>query len=180
MKCPRCQQEKPPQAKFCLECGAPFKVRQERGASAVSSVDLHRALSDALEQQAATSEILRVISMSQADVQPAFDTIVANAVNLCAARMGAVYRFDGQLLHLVAHHNYPPEVLRILQEMHPRAPQLDQASGRAVLTRAVAQIEDMLADPLYPHRRAAPGSLGRSLARSGIASCPLVATGSLQ
>jgi two-component system, NtrC family, sensor kinase len=157
MKCPRCQQENPPQAKFCLECGTSFKAPLKSDLPAASSVDLQRALSDVREQQAATSEILRVISTSQTDVQPVFDTIVANAVNLCTAHMGAVYRFDGRLLHLVAHHNYPPEVLRILQQMHPRAPQLDQASGRAVLTRAVAQIEDMLADPLYAHQVALAG-----------------------
>ena len=64
-------------------------------------------LTQALEQQTATSEILRVISQSQTNVQPVFDTIVANSVNLCGARMGAVYRFDGALLHLVAHHTTP-------------------------------------------------------------------------
>ncbi len=77
-------------------------------------------------------------------------TIVANAVRLCNARMGAVYRFDRELVHLVAHHNYPTEVLEVLQRMHPRPPQPDQASGRAILTRAVVQIEDMLADPAVP------------------------------
>jgi GAF domain-containing protein len=117
----------------------------------------NRDLTEALEQQTATAEILRVISRSQTDVQPVFDTIVPNAVSLCGARMGAVYRFDGELMHLVAHHNYPPAVLEVLQQMHPRPPQPDQASGRAILTRAVAQIEDMLADPLYPREIALAG-----------------------
>jgi GAF domain-containing protein/CheY-like chemotaxis protein len=107
------------------------------------------SLTESLEQQTATSEILRVISRSQTDVQPVFDTIVVNSVQLCGARMGAVYRFDGHLLHLVAHHNYPQAVLAMLQQMHPRPPQQDQASGRAILTRAPAQITDMLADPVY-------------------------------
>jgi GAF domain-containing protein/CheY-like chemotaxis protein/anti-sigma regulatory factor (Ser/Thr protein kinase) len=106
-------------------------------------------LTEALEQQTATSEILRVISQSQTDVQPVFDTIVVNSVNLCGARMGAVYRYDGKLLHMAAHHNYPPAVLEILQRMHPRPPQPDQASGRAILTRVPVQIADMLADPVY-------------------------------
>jgi len=117
----------------------------------------NRDLTEALEQQTATAEILRVISSSPTDVQPVFDTIVPNAVSLCGARMGAVYRFDGELMHLVAHHNYPPAVLEVLQQMHPRLPQPDQASGRAILTRAVAQIEDMLADPLYPREIALAG-----------------------
>ena len=131
----------------------------------------NRDLTEALEQQTATSEILRVISSSPTDVQPVFDTIVANAVRLCGARMGAVYRFDGQLLHLVADHNYPPEVLEVLRQMHPRRPQDDQASGRAVLTRAVAQIEDMLADPQYRREVAIAGGwrsiLGVPMLREG-------------
>jgi PAS domain S-box-containing protein len=110
----------------------------------------NRDLTETLEQQTATSEILRVISQSPTDVQPVFDTIVASAVRLCGARMGAVYRFDGELVHLAAHHNYSPEVLDVLRQMHPRPPQSDQASGRAILTRSVATIEDTLADPLYP------------------------------
>jgi GAF domain-containing protein/CheY-like chemotaxis protein len=106
-------------------------------------------LTEALEQQTATSEILRVIGRSQTNVQPVFDTIVANAVSLCGAHQGAVYQFDGELVHFVAHSNYAPEVLEVLGRMYPRLPQPDQVSGRAILSRAVAQIEDMLADPLY-------------------------------
>ena len=106
-------------------------------------------LTQALEQQTATSEILRVISRSPTDVQPVFDTIVASAVSLCDARQGAVYQFDGELMHFVAHHNYRPEVLGVLQGMYPRSPQPDQISGRAIVAREVTQIEDTLADPLY-------------------------------
>jgi len=114
-------------------------------------------LTEALEQQTATSEILRVISSSPTDVQPVFDTIVGNAVNLCGARMGAVYRFDRELVHLAAHHNYPPEALEILRRIYPRPPQPDQVAGRAILARAVAQIEDVLADPLIPREIALAG-----------------------
>jgi two-component system, NtrC family, sensor kinase len=92
---------------------------------------------------------LRVISSPPTDVQPVFDTIVANAVRLCNARMGAVHLYDGKLVHIVALHNFPPEAVEVLHRMYPRPPQLDQASGRAILTRAVAQIGDMLADPQY-------------------------------
>ncbi|HSE05399.1 MAG TPA: GAF domain-containing protein, partial [Methylomirabilota bacterium] len=107
-------------------------------------------LTTALDRQTATSEILRVISGSLVDVQPVFDTIVASAVRLCGARMGALYRFDADLVHLAAHHDYPPDVLAVLQQMHPRPPRRDQASGRAILDRAVAEIEDTLADAQYP------------------------------
>ena len=111
--------------------------------------ELERELTEARQQQVATSEILRVISMTQTDVQQVFDTIIANAVKLCGARQGAVYLYDGKLVHLGAPRNYAPEIIEILRRMYPRPPQPDQISGRAILTAAVAQIEDMRIDPLY-------------------------------
>src|SRR5262249_28818240 len=69
----------------------------------------HAQVTEALERQTATSEILRVISESPTDVQPVFDAIVRSAVRLCDGMVGAVFRFDGELMHLAAHHNYPPE-----------------------------------------------------------------------
>jgi GAF domain-containing protein len=121
-------------------------------------------LTESLNQQTATSEILRVISSSRTDLQPVFDTIVASAVRLCGARMGAVFRFDGKLIHLVAHHNYTPEVLEVLHRTHPRPPQPDQVSGRVILTGAVAQVGDVLADPNYLiHEIARAGNWGSIL-----------------
>jgi len=70
--------------------------------------DAEARATESLEQQAATSEIPRVISSSPADVQPVFDAIVESAVRLCGGLFGAVLRFDGALLHLAAHHNVPP------------------------------------------------------------------------
>jgi hypothetical protein len=92
------------------------------GPSARSYTDLQRALSEALEQQTATSEILRVISSSLSDVQPVFDAIAANAARLCDAVNGLVIRFDGQLLHLEAHHNVDPERLAAVRQAYPRSP----------------------------------------------------------
>src|SRR5262249_34302094 len=70
-----------------------------------------RELRQALEQQTATSDILGVISSSPTDLQPVFDTIAKHAVKLCGALFSSVYRFDGELIHMVAHHNYPPLAL---------------------------------------------------------------------
>src|SRR5262245_64692341 len=98
-----------------------------------------RELDESREQQTATAEILKVLSSSTFDLQTVFDTIVVNAVRLCHAHMGAVHRFDGRLIHIVAYHNFPPEAVKVLQSMYPRPPQPDQASGRAILTRELAQ-----------------------------------------
>src|SRR5262245_40665780 len=72
-------------------------------------------LTDALEQQTATSEILKVISQSPTDTQPVFDTIAENAVRLCNGQLAGVYRFDGTLIHFVAHHNWTTEGLETVR-----------------------------------------------------------------
>jgi GAF domain-containing protein/anti-sigma regulatory factor (Ser/Thr protein kinase) len=100
---------------------------------------------EAQEQQAATAEILRVISSSPTDVQPVFDVIVRSAVRLCDGLFGSVFRFDGDLMHLAAHHNYAPTAHHALLEMLPMQPRLDSplTAARAILTRAVVQFEDL-------------------------------------
>ena len=75
--------------------------------------DVHAGLTEVLEQQTATSEILRVISSSPTDLQPVFDSIIRSAVRLCHGLVGGLYRFDGALMDLVSHHNVTPEALEI-------------------------------------------------------------------
>jgi GAF domain-containing protein/CheY-like chemotaxis protein len=121
-------------------------------------------LTEALERQTATSEILRVISSSPTDVQPVFATIIQSAVQLSGARRGALYRFDGQLLHLVAHHNQGTDALAALQRAYPMPPSRTQASGRGILARAVVEIPDVRNDPDYLPGMAAEMDLGSLLA----------------
>ena len=134
------------QAVIAIENVRLFTELQEKNRALIEA---HAQVTESLEQQTATSEILRVISSSQTDVQPVFDTIVGSAVRLCRAHIGAVFQFDGERLHLVAHHNFTPEVLDAVGRLHPRPPQRDMVSGRAILSRAVVQIEDVLADSEY-------------------------------
>src|SRR5262245_44554865 len=100
-------------------------------------------------QQAATSEILRVISSSSTDVQPVFDSIAQNALRLCEAQFASVFRFDGQLVHFVAHHGGSPEGIEALRRAFPIVPHTGSAGGRAILTGAVAHIPDVHKDPSY-------------------------------
>ncbi|HEY4911416.1 MAG TPA: GAF domain-containing protein, partial [Methylomirabilota bacterium] len=108
---------------------------------------LEKRLAEALEQQAATSEILRVISQSQTDTQPVFDTIVRSAVKLCAGLFSGLLRFDGEMLHHVAHHNFSPEALEALKRIYPARPSRSLGPGRAILERAVVHVPDVELDP---------------------------------
>jgi signal transduction histidine kinase len=106
----------------------------------------NRDLTEALEQQTATSEILRVISSSPTDLQPVFQTILDNAVRLCEAQNGAVFRFDGQVFRAVVWNNVSP-ALQAYTESTPIHPGRESALRRVGLEKRPVHIPDMLADP---------------------------------
>ncbi len=117
----------------------------------------NRALAESLEQQTATSEILRVIARSPADVQPVFDAIVRSAVRLCGAAYGGVYRFDGELIHSVAHDGFTPEQLDHWRSSWPRPITGSGPTPQAIRSRSVVRIADVEADSgfeLPPEMRA--------------------------
>ena len=120
-------------------------------------------LTEALERQTATSEILRVISSSPTDLAPVFATIVRSAVQLSGAGRGGLFRYDGELLHVVAHHNQRPEALASLLRAYPMRPGRAQVSGRAILSRAVVEIQDVRNDPEYLQGMADEMELGSLL-----------------
>src|SRR5437867_8585152 len=109
--------------------------------------DRNRQLTEALEQQTATSEILSVISSSPTDVQPVFDTIVKNAARLCEGSGCSVVRFDGEMVHLVAQHNISAEARDGMTRRYPRHPTRESAMERAVLDSTVTHIPDVSQDP---------------------------------
>jgi len=111
--------------------------------------DLDRRLAEALEQQAATGEVLRVISRSPTDVQPVFDTIVAAARKLCRATSANVFTYDGALVHLAAFVNVNAEYVRGMRTAFPRPPGRDAAATRAIATRRLVAIPDVFDDPDY-------------------------------
>jgi GAF domain-containing protein len=113
---------------------------------------------EALEQLAATSEILRVIRTSPTDVQPVFETIVRSAVSLCGSLFANVFRFDGEVLHWVASHNVGPSFVDLLKAKFPMRPDRSQVAGRVLLTKSVIRLENALTDPDYDQRF--PGPMG--------------------
>ena len=154
MQCPRCQTKTPPEAKFCAECGTPVTRQNTSGSPSASYVPLQhevehlaRTLSEALEQQTATSEILQVISRSPTDVQPTFEAIAASARRLCEAAHGMVFRFDGELIHLAAHDNLGRDRLNAIRRVFPIPPGRESVTARAILTRALVHVRDRREDP---------------------------------
>jgi two-component system NtrC family sensor kinase len=126
-------------------------------ARAKSSVaDLHkqlerqaRELEEARQQQAASSEVLHIISASPGALTPVFKAIVESAVDLCGARFGAVFRMEGDLLHLVTDYNFGATQRQLLGAMYPMVPNRGHISGRAVLSGSAVQIPDIYADEDY-------------------------------
>jgi signal transduction histidine kinase len=135
-----------------------------QAAIAIESVRLFNETREALEQQKAVAEVLDVVTQLQTDVQPVFEVIGRNAARLCDALFSCVYRYDGELVHLVATHNLPRAAVDIGRTLYPMRPDRSQLSGRAVLTRSVQRLEDAAADPEYAAHVAVAGGWRRLLA----------------
>ena len=123
-----------------------------------------RELEEALEQQTATSEVLSIIRRSPTNAQPVFDAIVESASRLCDAVFSVVWRYDGELLHYAASHNFTPEVLDRIFKTYPKRPDRSVAAGRAILDGRVAHVPDMLLDREYAHELALAGNWRASIA----------------
>jgi two-component system, NtrC family, sensor kinase len=124
---------------------------------AIENVRLFNETKEALEQQTATSEILRVISSSPTDVHPVFNTIVEHAMRLCEAVQSNVQLFDGERMHWVAEQNIKPEAMDSIRRLYPIRPDRSQAASRAVLARSVVHLPDVLDDPEYHREMALKG-----------------------
>jgi GAF domain-containing protein len=138
---------------------------------AIENARLLNELRESLEQQTATSDVLRVISSSPTNVQPVFDSIAESAVRLCGGEFSFVVRFDGKVMDFASHFGLSAEGLDAFRSMMPMPAGEDTASGRAILRRAVVELPDVEADDAY-------GTQAQGLARAAtyrsIAGVPLL------
>src|SRR5262245_2450356 len=109
-------------------------------------------LSESLERQTATSEVLGVISQSTSNLQPVVDTIAATAARLCRSDWAVIFKLekDGKC-HLVANNDANPDSIRYLKD-NPISPNRNSATGRAVLEARTIHVHDVLADPEFTRR----------------------------
>jgi two-component system NtrC family sensor kinase len=146
--------------------------RKSPKADALRVQELEARLTEALDQQTATSEILQVISMSPTDTQPVFDIIGERATRLCAAEISVVSRFDGELIQLEAIHGVAREGVEAIRRVFPSRPTDETVTARAFRNCAITQVPDVLADPQYQAKEAARaggfrGCLGVPMVRDG-------------
>ena len=130
------------QAVIAIENVRLFEAEQQRT----------RELSELLEQQTATSEVLQVISSSAGVVEPVFQAMLENAVRICDATFGNIYRWDGENLHLVAANNTPGSFVQTRARigLHPGA---NDPVGRMIVTKAVVHTADLAGERDYIERR---------------------------
>jgi GAF domain-containing protein len=109
-------------------------------------------LTEALDQQTATSEVLQVISSSPGDLKPVFASMLKNAIRICDATFGNIYRWDGEALHLVATHNTPPAFAEARRRAPHRRDDKNQIVTSIFATRTPVHIGDAAAQPGYIDR----------------------------
>jgi len=141
----------------------PFRARQielattfaDQAAIAIENVRLFDEvqartleLSESLEQQTATAQVLSVISSSPGELEPVFRAMLDNAVRICAAKFGTLYVREGDGFRAMAIHNAPPAYAEVRKRSTIRPPP-DTSLGRMARTKQVAQVADVKATQSY-------------------------------
>jgi GAF domain-containing protein len=107
-------------------------------------------LTESLEQQTATANVLEVISRSAFDLQAVFEALGESSVRLCGADRGNIFRFDGEVLRVVTAYNAPQKTMNWLKQ-NPIRPGRYSVAARAALERRTTHVTDVLADPEHTY-----------------------------
>ena len=134
-----------------------IELVQNFAAQAVIAIENTRLLNElrqSLEQQTGTAKVLGVISSSPGELQPVYDAMLQNAVRLCDAKFGNIYRWDGDAFSLVATHNTPPALIEARRSA-PFRPDPATGMGRIVAIKTLVHIADLAAERTYTERKPA-------------------------
>ena len=126
-------------------------------------------LTESLEQQTATSDVLRVISSSPADIQPVLETIGERAEKLCNAEISAVSIVDGELIRLASIHGMTEAGVEAARRAYPLRRTDETVTARAIRTRDVCHVADVLSDPQYQQK-----DIARIAGHRGCLGVPMV------
>ena len=126
-------------------------LTRRHGASTVDPVEqLDRRtqeLEEALQREAATAEVLKIISSSPGDLKPVFRAILEQATGICDAKFGIVFRYGGGLFHPVASLDLPPALADFMAKQGAFAPQPGQLFGRLCESKTAISVVDRANDP---------------------------------
>jgi signal transduction histidine kinase len=118
-----------------------------RGTPSALEEQLRRELAEAREQQTATSEVLQVISSSPGELEPVFQAMLANAVRICEAKFGTLFRYDGKFFHRAAGIGIPPALVEFQKQRGAFRPNTAGVLTRVMQTKRVAHSADSAAEP---------------------------------
>ena len=116
---------------------------------AIENTRLLNELRELLEQQTATSEVLKVISSSPGELEPVFQAMLENALRICEAEFGVLNRCEGDAFRAVAMHGAPQAYVEERRKNRIIRPPPATALGRALATKQPVQIADVLNEPHY-------------------------------
>src|SRR5262245_13591328 len=139
--------------KTLTRCSAPKAPRGRRDLATSKEANvaqLIRERDEALEQQAATADVLRVISRSAFNLQTMLDTLVQSAARLCEADIAAIGRPRDKIFHYEATYGFTPEITEFVAS-HPAQIDRSTISGRVMLERKIFHVPDVLADPEWTY-----------------------------
>jgi two-component system NtrC family sensor kinase len=139
---------------------------------AIENTRLLGELRESLQQQTATSDVLKVISSSLTDLKPVFDTIGQRAEKLCDAEISVISMVDDDRIHLVSIHGITEEGVEAVRRFYPMRLDGETLTARAIRSASVCHVPDVLSDPHYQSKEAARasgfrGSLAVPMVREG-------------